>query len=98
MIVVGVDVHKYSLTAVAVDEVGRQVAALTVGSPASWPAGRWSDGFVADDLGGIELERTGVSCAKLRDCPRSGTAEQRARRPQASASIPDHCRVARVEL
>ena len=33
MIVVGVDVHKYSLTAVAVDEVGRQVAELTVASP-----------------------------------------------------------------
>ena len=32
MIVVGVDVHKQSLTAVAVDEVGRLVAELTVGS------------------------------------------------------------------
>ena len=32
MIVVGVDVHKQSLTAVAVDEVGRSVAELTVGS------------------------------------------------------------------
>ena len=31
MIVVGVDVHKQSLTAVAVDEVGRPVAELTVG-------------------------------------------------------------------
>ena len=31
MIVVGVDVHKQSLTAVAVDEVGRSVAELTVG-------------------------------------------------------------------
>ena len=33
MIVVGVDVHKYSFAAVAVDEVGRQVAELTVASP-----------------------------------------------------------------
>ena len=32
MIVVGVDVHKQSLTAVAVDEVGRSLAELTVGS------------------------------------------------------------------
>jgi hypothetical protein len=32
MIVVGVDVHKQSLTASAVDEVGRSVAELTVGS------------------------------------------------------------------
>jgi hypothetical protein len=32
MIVVGVDVHKHSLTAVAVDEVGRPVAEQTVGA------------------------------------------------------------------
>ena len=32
MIVVGVDVHKQSLTAVAVDEVGRSVKEQTVGS------------------------------------------------------------------
>jgi transposase len=32
MIVVGVDVHKQSLTAVAVDEVGRSLAERTVGS------------------------------------------------------------------
>ena len=32
MIVIGVDVHKHSLTAVAVDQVGRAVAELTVGS------------------------------------------------------------------
>ena len=32
MIVVGVDVHKHSFTAVAVDEVGRSVGELTVGS------------------------------------------------------------------
>ena len=32
MIVIGVDVHKQSLTAVAVDEVGRAVAELTVGT------------------------------------------------------------------
>ena len=32
MIVIGVDVHKQSLTAVAVDEVGRAVADLTAGT------------------------------------------------------------------
>jgi hypothetical protein len=31
MIVIGVDVHKQSLTAVAVDEVGRVIAELSVG-------------------------------------------------------------------
>lgn len=30
MIVIGVDVHKHSLTAVAVDEAGRQLDQLTV--------------------------------------------------------------------
>jgi transposase len=34
MIVIGVDVHKQSLTAVAVDGVGRVVAELTVGTSA----------------------------------------------------------------
>lgn len=32
MIVIGVDVHKQSLTAVAVDEAGRALAEATVGS------------------------------------------------------------------
>ena len=32
MIVIGVDVHKQSLTAVAVDEAGRALAELTAGS------------------------------------------------------------------
>ena len=40
MIVIGVDVHKQSLTAVAVDEVGCAVAELTVGSSAQLVA--WS--------------------------------------------------------
>jgi hypothetical protein len=31
MIVIGVDVHRQSLTVVAVDELGRAVAELTVG-------------------------------------------------------------------
>src|SRR5215204_2111519 len=47
MIVIGVDVHKHSLTAVAVDEVGRTLAEVTAGDEravlawsASLPAGR----------------------------------------------------------
>jgi hypothetical protein len=35
MIVIGVDVHKQSLTAVAVDELGRALAELTVGGSGS---------------------------------------------------------------
>jgi hypothetical protein len=52
MIVIGVDVHKLSLTAVVVDEVGRPVAELTVGSSAELVA--WS--------GSLEPER----CGRLR--------------------------------
>ena len=33
MIVIGVDVHKHSLTAVAVNAVGRAIAELSVGGP-----------------------------------------------------------------
>jgi hypothetical protein len=33
MIVIGVDVHKHSLTAVAVDEAGRMLDELTIGGP-----------------------------------------------------------------
>ena len=41
MIVIGVDVHKQSVTAVAVDEAGRMLDERTVRSAAtSWSAGR----------------------------------------------------------
>jgi hypothetical protein len=40
MIVIGVDVRKYSLTAVAVDEVGRTLAELTAGESMRCSLGR----------------------------------------------------------
>ena len=40
MIVIGVDVHKHSFTAVAVDEVGRQLDALRQRTARSWSLGR----------------------------------------------------------
>jgi transposase len=52
MIVVGVDVHKQSLTAVAVDEVGRSVAELTVGSARELVA--WSPSLAPERLWAIE--------------------------------------------
>ena len=52
MIVVGVDVHKQSLTAVAVDEVGRAVAELTVGSAGELVA--WSASLTAERLWAVE--------------------------------------------
>src|SRR5512132_4053741 len=60
MIVIGVDVHKQSLTAVAVDEVGRAVAELTVGSSAELVA--WSDALDPERLWAVEdcRQLTGV--------------------------------------
>jgi hypothetical protein len=52
MIVVGVDVHKYSFTAVAVDEVGRSIAELTVGSPRDLVA--WSSSLDPERLWAVE--------------------------------------------
>jgi transposase len=52
MIVVGVDVHKQSLTAVAVDEVGRSVAELTVGSARELVA--WSSSLDLERLWAVE--------------------------------------------
>jgi transposase len=51
MIVIGVDVHKQSLTAVVVDEVGRPVAELT-GSSAELVA--WSGSLEPERLWAVE--------------------------------------------
>jgi transposase len=52
MIVVGVDVHKQSLTAVAVDEVGRPFAELSAGSAEELLA--WSTSLAAERLWALE--------------------------------------------
>ena len=52
MIVVGVDVHKHSLTAVAVDEVGRPLAELTAGSGEELLV--WSTSFAGERLWALE--------------------------------------------
>jgi len=52
MIVVGVDVHKQSLTAVAVDEVGRSVAEVTVGSARELVS--WSSSLDLERLWAVE--------------------------------------------
>jgi hypothetical protein len=41
MIVIGVDVHKHELTAVAVDELGRQLDALATTAACSIPPFSW---------------------------------------------------------
>jgi hypothetical protein len=48
MIVIGVDVHKQSLTAVAVDELGRGLAELIVGSSGELVA--WSSSLAPERL------------------------------------------------
>ncbi len=52
MIVVGVDVHKQSLTAVAVDEAGRALAELAAGSGGELLA--WVDSLAAERLWALE--------------------------------------------
>ncbi len=52
MIVVGVDVHKQSLTAVAVDEVGRPLSELTVGSAEELLV--WSSSLAVERLWALE--------------------------------------------
>ena len=52
MIVVGVDVHKHSLTAVAVDEVGRSLSELTVGSAEELLV--WSRSLAVERLWALE--------------------------------------------
>jgi transposase len=52
MIVVGVDVHKQSLTAVAVDEVGRPLSELTVGSAEELLV--WSRSLAVERLWALE--------------------------------------------
>ena len=52
MIVVGVDVHKQSLTAVAVDEVGRSLSELTVGSAEELLV--WSRSLAVERLWALE--------------------------------------------
>ena len=52
MIVIGVDAHKHSLTAVAVDELGRQLDALSTGSDQELLD--WSKSFAAERLWALE--------------------------------------------
>jgi len=52
MIVIGVDVHKYSLTAVAVDEVGRTLAELTASDEHGLLA--WSMSLPVERLWAVE--------------------------------------------
>jgi len=106
MIVIGVDVHKQSLTAVAVDEVGRAVAELTVGSPAELVA--WSGSLDAERLWAVEdcrqltgaLERRVLAAGEslVRVPPKLMAPERRAGRARGKSDPIDALAVARAAL
>src|SRR5215218_2620746 len=106
MIVVGVDVHKQALTAVAVDEVGRSVAELTIGSARELV--NWSTSLDPERLWAVEdcrqlsgaLERTLLTAGEsLVRVPPKLTAPQRGTGRTRGKSDPiDALAVARAAL
>jgi transposase len=106
MIVIGVDVHKQSLTAVAVDEVGRAVAELTVSSSAELVA--WSDSLDPERLWAVEdcrhltgaIERRLLAAGEslVRVPPKLMAPERRAGRARGKSDPIDALAVARAAL
>jgi len=106
MIVVGVDVHKQSLTAVAVDEVGRSVAELTVGSALELVV--WSVSLAAERLWAVEdcrqltgaLERALLAAGEslVRVPPKLMAPQRRAGRMRGKSDPIDALAVARAAL
>jgi transposase len=106
MIVVGVDVHKHSLTAVAVDELGRPLGEWS--GPAADRVAAWAQGLAAERLWAVEdcrhvtrrLEQTLLEAGErlVRVPPRlTGPERRRGRRRGKSDSI-DALAVARAAL
>jgi transposase len=106
MIVVGVDVHKQSLTAVAVDEVGRSVAELTVGSARELVA--WSVSLGPERLWAVEdcrqlsgaLERALLAAGEslVRVPPKLMAPQRRTGRMRGKSDPIDALAVARAAL
>jgi transposase len=106
MIVVGVDVHKHSLTAVAVDEVGRSVAELTVGSAGELVG--WSTSLAVERLWAVEdcrqltgaLERAllGAGESLVRVPPKLMAPQRRTGRARGKSDPIDALAVARAAL
>src|SRR6266702_2171519 len=106
MIIVGVDVQKCSFTAVAVDEVGRSVAELTVGSARELVA--WSASFDRERLWAVEdcrqlsgaLERALLSAGEslVRVPPKLMAPQRRTGRARGKSDPIDALAVARAEL
>jgi len=106
MIVIGVDVHKQSLTAVAVDEVGRAVAELTVGSPVelvAWlgsldPERLWAVEDCRQLTGALERRLLAAGEALVRVPPKLMAPERRAGRARGKSDPIDALAVARAAL
>src|SRR5712691_9996743 len=106
MIVVGVDVHKQSLTAVAVDEVGRSVAELTVGSAGELVT--WSASLHEERLWAVEdcrqlsgaLERALLAAGEslVRVPPKLMAPQRRTGRTRGKSDPIDALAVARAAL
>jgi transposase len=106
MIVVGVDVHKQSLTAVAVDEVGRSVAELTAVGAGELLA--WSTSLAAERLwavedcrqltGALERELLAAGESLVRVPPKLMAPQRRAGRERGKSDPIDALAVARAAL
>jgi transposase len=106
MIVIGVDVHKRSLTAVAVDEAGRQLAERTVADGAELLA--WAGSLQVERLWALEdcrqltgaLERALLSAGEqlVRVPPKLMAPERRAGRMRGKSDPIDALAVARAAL
>ena len=106
MIVVGVDVHKQSLTAVAVDDVGRPVAEATTADSDELLA--WSASLGGERLWALEdcrqltrtLERTLVDAGEqlVRVPPKLMAPQRRAGRVRGKSDPIDALAVARAAL
>jgi transposase len=107
MIVVGVDVHKQSLTAVAVDEAGRMLGEQTV-AVADGQLVEWASGLGGERLWAIEdcrqltraLERELISAGEelVRVPPKLMAPERRAGRQRGKSDPIDALAVARAAL
>src|SRR2546421_1813289 len=107
MIVIGVDVHKYSLTAVAVDEAGRTLDEQTVAA-ASGELLAWASGLSEERLWALEdcrqltrwLERQLLEAGEqlVRVPPKLMAPERRAGRTRGKSDPIDALAVARAAL
>jgi transposase len=106
MIVIGLDVHKHSLTAVAVDELGRELGAWS--GPIGVSAVQWAQSLAAERLWAVEdcrhvtraLEQTLLAAGErlVRVPPRLTAPQRRRGRTRGKSDRIDALAVARAAL